>query len=254
MQPGHPAKQRQAAALQRQRLDTLLVARGLAVSREQAKRLILAGAVRVAGQRAAKPSDLVPEDAKLEVEAAEKFVSRGGYKLEAALNAFHIDCAGKTCLDIGASTGGFTDCLLQRGAKCVHAVDVGKGQLAWKLRQDPRVVVREGVNARELAGEPVDIVTIDVSFISLTKVMPAAVKLLRPGGHLIALIKPQFEAGRKFVSRGGVVRNSAVHEQVKSEVTAFATGTLGLRLIGVCDSPLLGPAGNKEFLAGFVKP
>ncbi len=238
----------------RARLDTLLVNRGLVESREKAKRLILAGAVRVNGQLAGKPSDLVPDDTSLELQAAEKFVSRGGYKLDAALDAFHIDCTGRTCMDFGASTGGFTDCLLQRGAKCVHAVDVGKGQLAWKLRQDARVVVQDGVNARNITGEAVDIVTIDVSFISLTKVLPAAVKLLRPGGHLIALIKPQFEAGRKFVSKGGVVRDSAVHERVKTEVAEFATGPLGLWQLGVCDSPLLGPAGNKEFLIGFVKP
>ena len=238
----------------RARLDTVLVARGLTESREKAKRLILAGAVRVNGQLAGKPSDLVAEDADLVLQASEKFVSRGGYKLEAALEAFHVDCVGQTCLDIGASTGGFTDCLLQRSAARVYAVDVGKGQLAWKLRQDPRVVVRDEVNARELTGDAVDIVTIDVSFISLTKVLPAAARLLRPGGHLVALIKPQFEAGRKFVSKGGVVRDSAVHERVKSEVIEFATGTLKLRLLGVCDSPLLGPAGNKEFLAGFLKP
>jgi 23S rRNA (cytidine1920-2'-O)/16S rRNA (cytidine1409-2'-O)-methyltransferase len=240
--------------MKRERLDIALVARGLAESREKAKRLILAGAVRVNGQPAGKPSDLVPDDAPLELQASEKYVSRGGHKLEAALNAFQIDCTGKTCMDIGASTGGFTDCVLQRGAACVHAVDVGKGQLAWKLRQDPRVVVHDQVNARNLTGEPVDIVTIDVSFISLTKVLPAAVKLVRPGGHLIALIKPQFEAGRKFVSKGGVVRDSAVHERVKTEVVEFATGTLKLQSLGVCDSPLLGPAGNKEFLAAFVKP
>jgi 23S rRNA (cytidine1920-2'-O)/16S rRNA (cytidine1409-2'-O)-methyltransferase len=238
----------------RARLDTVLVARGLTESREKAKRLILAGAVRVNGQLAGKPSDLIPEDANLELQASEKFVSRGGYKLEAGLDAFYVDCAGKTCVDLGASTGGFTDCLLQRGAVHVHAVDVGKGQLAWKLRQDPRVVVHDEVNARNLTGDPVDIVTIDVSFISLTKVLPAAVNLLRPGGQLIALIKPQFEAGRKFVSKGGVVRDSTVHERVKTEVVEFATGTLGLRLLGVCDSPLLGPAGNKEFLVGFTKP
>ena len=238
----------------RVRLDTQLVARGLVESREKAKRLILAGAVRVNGQLAGKPSDLVADDSRLEIQAAEKFVSRGGHKLEAALDAFHIACSGKACLDIGASTGGFTDCLLQHGAASVRAVDVGKGQLAWKLRQDPRVVVHDEVNARTLTGEPVDIVTMDVSFISLTKVLPAAVKLLRPGGHLIALIKPQFEAGRKFVSKGGVVRDSAVHERVKTEVVEFATGTLKLQSLGVCDSPLLGPAGNKEFLAAFVKP
>ena len=238
----------------RARLDTVLVDRGLAESREKAKRLILAGAVRVNGQPAGKASDLVPDDAKLELLANEKFVSRGGYKLEAALDVFHIDCTGKICTDIGASTGGFTDCLLQRGAARVHAVDVGKGQLAWKLRQDSRVVVHDEVNARNLTGEPVDIVTVDVSFISLTKVLPAAAQLLRPGGHIIALIKPQFEAGRKFVTKGGVVRDSAVHERVKKEVVEFATGSLGLQLLGVCDSPLLGPAGNKEFLAGFAKP
>jgi 23S rRNA (cytidine1920-2'-O)/16S rRNA (cytidine1409-2'-O)-methyltransferase len=238
----------------RARLDTVLVARGLAESREKAKRLILAGSVRVNGQLARKASDLVEETAGIVLEATEKFVSRGGYKLEAALDVFKIDCTGKTCMDIGASTGGFTDCLLQRGAAIVHAVDVGKGQLAWKLRQDPRVVIHDGVNARNLTGEPVDLITIDVSFISLTKVLPAAGKLLRPGGQLVALIKPQFEAGRKFVSKGGVVRDSAVHERVKTEVIEFATGTLSLRLIGVCDSPLLGPAGNKEFLAGFAKP
>jgi 23S rRNA (cytidine1920-2'-O)/16S rRNA (cytidine1409-2'-O)-methyltransferase len=271
MQTGPTSKRSHDVAPRRQRLDTLLVARGLAASREQAKRLILAGAVRVDGRPARKPGDLASPEARLEVQTSEKYVSRGGYKLEAALETFHIDCAGKTCVDIGASTGGFTDCLLQHGAKCVHAVDVGKGQLAWKLRQDPRVVVHEGVNARSLASPAmrsrllgdggkrtmaagVDIVTMDVSFISLTKVMPAAVELLRPGGQLIALIKPQFEAGRKFVSRGGVVRNSAVHERVKMDIAAFATGTLGLRLIGLCDSPLLGPAGNKEFFAAFVRP
>lgn len=254
MTAGKTAKRRQVSALQKQRLDTLLVSRQLAESREKAKRLILAGAVRVNGQLAGKPSDLVPEDAKLEIEAAEKFVSRGGHKLEAALDAFQVDCTGKTCLDIGASTGGFTDCLLQRGATSVRAVDVGKGQLSWKLRQDSRVTVHDKVNARDLTGEPVDLVVIDVSFISLTKVLPAAVKLVKSGGHLIALIKPQFEAGRKFVTKGGVVRDSAVHERVKAEVAEFATGKLGLRFLGFCDSPLLGPAGNKEFLVGFAQP
>ena len=238
----------------RVRLDTQLVAHGLVPSREKAKRLILAGVVRVNGQLASKASDLVDDGAALQVEAAEKYVSRGGYKLEAALDAFHIDCTGKACIDIGASTGGFTDCLLQRGAQSVRAVDVGKGQLAWKLRQDPRVIVDDEVNARNLTGEPVELVTIDVSFISLTKVLPAAAKLLRPGGHLVALIKPQFEAGKRFVKKGGVVRDSRVHETVKQEITAFATQTLGLRLLGTIQSPLLGPAGNKEFLIGLVRP
>ena len=169
-----------------------------------------------------------------------------------------MDPTGKRCVDIGASTGGFTDCLLQHGASHVHAVDVGKGQLAWKLRQDPRVTVQDEVNARNLLpsqiGTPVDLVTIDTSFISLTKILPAAEQLLRPGGELIALIKPQFEAGRADVGKGGVVRDAGVHERVQAEVIDFATRTLGLRLVGRCESPLLGPAGNKEFLVGFTKP
>jgi 23S rRNA (cytidine1920-2'-O)/16S rRNA (cytidine1409-2'-O)-methyltransferase len=242
----------------RVRLDTQLVAAGLVPSREKAKRLILAGAVRVNGQVAGKPSDLVDVDAALQIDAPEKFVGRGGHKLQAALDAFHIDCAGKTCVDIGASTGGFTDCLLQRGAARVHAVDVGKGQLDWKLRQDPRVVVHDEQNARNLTaagiGEAAEVVTIDVSFISLIKVLPAAVTLLLPGGLIVALIKPQFEAGKRFVGKGGVVRDSAVHEQVKADITTFATGTLGLRAVGLVDSPLLGPAGNKEFLLVLQKP
>jgi len=242
----------------RVRLDTQLVARGLAPSREKAKRLILAGAVRVNGQVAAKPSDIVEDTARLEVAAAEKYVSRGGYKLEAGLDSFGVSCQNTTCVDIGASTGGFTDCLLQRGARRVHAVDVGKGQLFWRLRQDARVTVHDELNARNLKladiGETADIVTIDVSFISLTKVLPAAVGLLKSGGTLIALIKPQFEAGRKFVKKGGVVWDPAVREQVKMRVTGFATTELGLQLLGVVDSPLLGPAGNKELLMCLVKP
>jgi 23S rRNA (cytidine1920-2'-O)/16S rRNA (cytidine1409-2'-O)-methyltransferase len=242
----------------RARLDTALVARGLAPSREKAKRLILAGAVRVNGQLASKASDLVEENAALQVEAAEKYVSRGGYKLEAALDAFAVPCTDVVCIDIGASTGGFTDCLLQRGARRVHALDVGKGQLAWKLRENERVVVHDEFNARNVSahsiGELADIVTIDVSFISLQKILPAAVNLVKSGGYLIALIKPQFEAGKRSVKKGGVVRDSHVHEMVKEEIAAFATQTLGLRLLGTFQSPLLGPAGNKEFLIGLVKP
>jgi 23S rRNA (cytidine1920-2'-O)/16S rRNA (cytidine1409-2'-O)-methyltransferase len=238
----------------RARLDTRLVALGLAESREKAKRLILAGAVRVNGQVAAKPSDLVQEAATLAVEAAEKFVSRGGYKLEAALAAFHISCAGMVCADIGASTGGFTDCLLQHGAGRVHAVDVGKGQLHWKLRQDKRVMVHDKLNARNITetdiGEKADLITIDASFISLAKILPAACRLLQPTGRIVALIKPQFEAGRKFVKKGGVVRESHVHQRVNIEITTLATEKLGLRMLGLIESPLLGPAGNKEFLIG----
>ncbi|MCG3148326.1 MAG: 16S/23S rRNA (cytidine-2'-O)-methyltransferase TlyA [Verrucomicrobiae bacterium] len=239
--------------MKRERLDITMVVRQLADSREKAKRLILAGAVRINGQLAGKPSDLVDETATLTVAAAEKYVSRGGYKLEAALAAFPVDCKDKTCLDLGASTGGFTDCLLQHGAACVHAVDVGKGQLAWKLRQDPRVIIHDELNARHLTGDPVDLITIDVSFISLTKVLPAAVACLKPGGHLIALIKPQFEAGRSDVGKGGVVRDPVVHERVRAEIEQFGVG-LGLRLLGSVESPILGPAGNKEFLIGFAKP
>ncbi|HUI07492.1 MAG TPA: TlyA family RNA methyltransferase [Verrucomicrobiae bacterium] len=242
----------------RARLDTRLVACGLAPSREKAKRLILAGVVRVNGQRASKASDLVGDDAALEVEAPEKYVSRGGHKLEAALESFNLPCADLVCADIGASTGGFTDCLLQRGAARVHAVDVGKGQLGWRLRLDPRVIVHDDLNARHLTppdiGGHVDLVTIDVSFISLIKVLPAAAGILKPGGTVIALIKPQFEAGRKFVKKGGVVRDSQVHETVKRDIQNFATTSLGLTLVGIVESPLLGPAGNKEFFVVLRKP
>jgi 23S rRNA (cytidine1920-2'-O)/16S rRNA (cytidine1409-2'-O)-methyltransferase len=241
----------------RERLDTRLVALGLAASREKAQRLILAGAVRVAGQLAHKPSDLVGPAIPITVEAAEQYVSRGGHKLAAALAAFHVPCRAIVAVDLGASTGGFTDCLLQHGVRQVYAVDVGQGQLDWKLRQDSRVVVLDKMNARHITptivGQLADLVTVDVSFISLTKVLPAAVSLLKPAGWLVALIKPQFEAGKKDVKRGGVVRDSAVHERVKDEVTAFATG-LGLQLQGVIESPLLGPAGNKEFLMALTKP
>jgi 23S rRNA (cytidine1920-2'-O)/16S rRNA (cytidine1409-2'-O)-methyltransferase len=246
------------ASTMRVRLDTQLVASGLAETREKAKRFVLAGAVRVNGQLARKPSDLVTEDAVLAIDAAEKYASRGGHKLEAALDSFHIPCDRLVCADLGASTGGFTDCLLQRGAARVHAVDVGKGQLHWRLRQDERVTVHDKVNARNLTvailEEEVDLVTIDVSFISLTKVLPAAMTVLKHGGTLVALIKPQFEAGKKLVKKGGVVRDSHVHEAVTTMIQEFATKTLGLRLLGVIGSPLLGPAGNKEFLIVLCKP
>ena len=241
----------------RSRLDTQLVVRELCLSREKAKRLVLAGAVRVNGQLAHKPSELVDEHAVLSVEAVQKYVGRGGYKLEAALDQFHLSCDGLVCADLGASTGGFTDCLLQRGAACVHAVDVGKGQLAWSLRENARVVVHDELNARHLAtdhlGGTVDLVTIDVAFISLTKVLPSAVAVLKPGGMIVALIKPQFEAGRKLVKTGGVVRDSRVHEAVTNMIQQFATQTLGLEILGVTESPLLGPAGNKEFFIGLRK-
>ncbi len=246
------------------RLDILLVERGLCESREKAKRAIMAGQVLVAGQVTDKPSAEIATDAPVELKAEEKFVSRGGHKLEAALDHFKVRVTGAICADLGASTGGFTDCLLQHGAARVHAVDVGRGQIAYKLRRDPRVTMHDGVNARHLRreqlGEVVDIVSIDVAFIGLAKVLPAAKELLKsPGkvaaastscdtGVIVALIKPQFEAGPKDVGKGGVVRDEAVHRRVVEAVRTFATGELGLRCDGVIESPLLGPAGNKEFL------
>jgi len=239
------------------RLDQALVDNGICESREKAKRAILAVQVRVNGQVAAKPSDSVKSQDALELTAPEKFVSRGGYKLEHGLTRFQLDVAGLTAIDLGASTGGFTDCLLQRGAAKVYAVDVGQGQLAWKLRQDPRVVVMEKTNARELTPakfpqpfSPADLVVADCSFISLRKIIPAAVALLRPSGRIVALIKPQFEAGKLEVDRGsGVIRDPAIHERVLTELQAFVQEQPGLEWRGVTESPLLGPAGNKEFLA-----
>lgn len=238
------------------RLDQALVERGLCESREKAKRSILAGQVRINGRTAAKASDAIKADDELSLDAAEKYVSRGGHKLEHALNHFRIEVTGLTAIDLGASTGGFTDCLLQRGAAQVYAVDVGQGQLAWKLRQDRRVVVMEKTNARHLqpAAMPgtfagAELVVIDCSFISLKKILPPAVALLKTGGRIIALIKPQFEAGKTEVDKGrGVIKDAAVHERVQNELEAFVTRQTGLLWRGVIESPLLGPAGNKEFL------
>jgi len=239
------------------RLDQVLVERGLLESREKAKRAILAGQVRVNEQLARKPSDPVKEDDKLELLAPEKFVSRGGFKLEHALDHFDLDVSGQTAIDLGASTGGFTDCLLQRGAAKVYAVDVGQAQLAWKLRRDSRVVVMEKTNARHLTPDkfpqpfaPADLVTADCSFISLRKIIPAAVALLRTSGKILALIKPQFEAGRKEVDRGaGVIRDAEIHQRVLREIEEFVAVQPGLKWRGITESPLTGPAGNKEFLA-----
>ncbi|MBU4211766.1 MAG: TlyA family RNA methyltransferase [Kiritimatiellae bacterium] len=242
----------------RQRLDQLLVTRNLAESRSKAQRLILAGAVRADGQPALKPGQEFPAEAVLTVAAPERFVGRGGEKLERAFEVFALDVRDKVCLDVGASTGGFTDCLLQHGAAKVFAVDVGKGQLHWKLRQDPRVVIMEQVNARYLKPGDLDtapaFAAVDVSFISLTKVLPAVNTTLCRGAGIITLIKPQFEAGRKEVCRGGVVRNVAVHERVVSKIRAFGQAELGLVWRGVCESPIRGPAGNIEFLACWEKP
>ena len=235
------------------RLDQALVERGLCDSRERAKRLILAGQVRVNAQTAHKPSDSVKPGDALTLDAPEKFVSRGGHKLEHALEAFYLDVTGLTALDLGASTGGFTDCLLQRGAEKVYAVDVGHGQLAWKLRNDKRVVVLEKTNARHLKPEQfpalADLAVIDCSFISLKKILPPAVPLLKPEGKIVALIKPQFEAGKAEADKGrGVITDEAVHQRVIRELQEFVAAQAGLCWRAVVESPLLGPAGNKEFL------
>lgn len=235
------------------RLDLLLVERGLVESRALAQRLIHAGEVLVDGQLADKPGATVAEDVDLTLKTRPRFVSRGGEKLAAALERFPVDVGGVIVADIGASTGGFTDCLLQCGAAKVYAIDVGYGQLAWELRQDPRVVVMERVNARYLVAlpEPVDVIVSDVSFISLRIVYATAVHWLKPGGVVISLIKPQFEAGREHVGKGGVVRDPAVHRQVLETVTADMAA-LGLGLRGLMVSPLIGPAGNVEFLGWWV--
>ena len=234
----------------RTRLDRLIVARGLTDSREKAQALIMAGEVLVNGQKAAKPGQAVPDDSRIEILARPPYVSRGGLKLAGALRHFAIDVAGRICLDIGASTGGFTDVLLQAGAVRVHAVDVGAGQLDWKLRTDPRVVLHEGINARALKfediGERVDFIACDVSFISVTLILPAAVPLLQPAGQMVILIKPQFEAGRGQVGKGGIVREPAVH-QAACERVAQAVRALGFET-SMMESPILGAQGNKEFL------
>ena len=240
----------------RSRLDQVLVERGLCESREKAKRAVMAGQVRVNGQPASKPSDAVGESDHIELVSRERFVSRGGEKLEHALEQFGIDVAGMTAVDLGASTGGFTDCLLQRGADKVFAVDVGKGQLAWKLRSDSRVVVMEKTNARTLGPEQfpkpfslADLVVIDCSFISLRKILPAAIALVKPFGKVVALIKPQFEAGKEEADRGeGVIRDPAIHARVLGELEKFVGEMDAVKWREVAESPLLGPAGNKEFL------
>lgn len=240
---------------ERIRVDQALVELGLAPSREKAQALLMAGEVFMAGQRLDKPGTRIPRGAELEVRGRGlPYASRGGLKLEKALALFEIHPEGLVALDLGASTGGFTDCLLQRGALRVHAVDVGRGQLDHRLRQDPRVVVRERTNARFLKpedlGETVDLVSMDLSFISLELVLPAVVDLVRPGGVVVALIKPQFEAGPARVGRGGVVREPEVHRDVLRIVLQRALA-LGFTPFGLTFSPVRGPAGNIEFLAGF---
>lgn len=231
------------------RLDVLLVEKGLADSRAKAQALIMAGQVRIAGQVALKPAVAVQPDATLTVDSGPRFVSRGGEKIEGALDAFKVDVTGYVCADVGSSTGGFTDCLLQRGAAKVYAIDVGKGILHWKLRNDPRVVVMEETNARfvESLPEKIDLVTVDASFISLKVLLPV-IKKWKVESGIVALVKPQFEAGKKQVSRGdGVIRDPQVHRQVLTDVLTFAKAE-GLGLHGLVKSSLLGPKGNAEFL------
>jgi 23S rRNA (cytidine1920-2'-O)/16S rRNA (cytidine1409-2'-O)-methyltransferase len=234
----------------KRRIDQLLVERGLAGSRERAQALILAGYVRVNGQRADKPGHSLPIDSNIEVTERLRYVSRGGLKLEGALRHFGIDPTGKVCLDVGASTGGFTDCLLQHGASRVYAFDAGTGQLDWKLRGDPRVVVREGVNARYLTPselpEPVDLAVCDVSFISVALILPVLASLLAANGALVVLIKPQFEVGREQVGKGGIVRDPALHAEVCARIEA-AVRALGFKT-RTMESPILGAEGNREFL------
>jgi 23S rRNA (cytidine1920-2'-O)/16S rRNA (cytidine1409-2'-O)-methyltransferase len=242
----------------KQRIDILLYEKGVAESRNAARSLLMSGCVYVDGQKVDKAGKLVNPDSEIIVkDGLPKYVSRGGLKLEKALMEFQIDVKDKICLDIGSSTGGFTDCLLQYGAKKVYAVDVGYGQLDWKLRNDPRVILKERLNARYLKkediGEQVDIVTIDVSFISIIKVIDPALKILRNVGVLIGLIKPQFEVGKGQVGKGGIVRDSEKHEAVIDEVEQYLD-ELGLKNIRTIESPILGAEGNKEFLISAKKP
>jgi len=237
----------------KQRADQLLIERGLAESRAKAQALILAGLVFAGERRIDKAGELLGEATPLDVRGRDHpWVSRGGVKLAHALDHFALDPSGTVALDIGASTGGFTDVLLARGARRVYAVDVGHGQLAWKLRQDPRVVVHERLNARHLTREqvpePIDVIVCDASFIGLAVVLPAALALASQGAWLVALIKPQFEAGPEHVGKGGVVRNPEVHRAVCERVAAWMAAQPGWRVLGIVESPILGPEGNREFL------
>jgi len=248
----HPAK---APKAKKQRLDQLMVERGLASGRDRARALVLAREVTVDGQLAIRPAAPIAPESVIEVKTPPRFVSRGGEKLDHALERTGIAVEGKRCLDVGASTGGFTDCLLQRGAASVVAVDVAYGELASKLRDDPRVDVRERVNARALEplDVPADLLVMDVSFISAATVLEAAMHSVRPGGDFLLLVKPQFEAGREQVEKGGVVHDPVVHAACIAKV-ALAAINLGLRVRGVVKSPLIGPAGNREFFLWLRSP
>lgn len=236
-----------------ERADALLVSRGLCDSREQAKRLILAGEVRTGDRAVDKPSTKLALDAPLDIKEKPRFVGRGGLKIEAALDAFGIDPSGWVCIDVGASTGGFTDCLLQRGALRVHAVDVGTNQLVWKLRNDPRVIVKEQFNARHMVpediGERVRLAVMDLSFISLTKVLPAVFGVLDEEGSVVCLIKPQFELRREDISKGGIVRDPELHQQAIEKIRRFVTEEHHRDWRGLIPSPITGTDGNHEFLA-----
>jgi len=244
---------------QKIRLDQLLVDRGLADSRTKAQALVMAGLVYGVDRRFDKPGVQIAADTEISVKGKDHpWVSRGGMKLAKGLDHFRIDPTGLTCLDLGASTGGFTDVLLAGGAAKVYAIDVGQGQLDWKLRTDDRVVVLEKTNARHLTADqvpdPIDLIVCDVSFIGLEKVLPPAMALAKPGAHLVALIKPQFQAGPGQVGKGGVVRDPAIHQAVCDEVEAFVAGDCGWTVLGITPSPIKGPEGNIEFLIGAVKP
>jgi 23S rRNA (cytidine1920-2'-O)/16S rRNA (cytidine1409-2'-O)-methyltransferase len=244
--------------VKRERIDKLLVERGLAESRTKAQAMVMAGVVLVNEQRVEKPSEQFTSDTEIRIKHADdptsRYVGRGGLKLEAALQQFHIDARGAVCLDVGASTGGFTDCLLQNGAAKVFAIDVGHNQIDWRLRNDPRVEIHEGVNARYL--QPTDfptkfdLVVIDVSFISVAKILPSVVPLLKPGASLVVLIKPQFEVGRGEVGSGGIVRDTEKRLKAVDDVNEFAA-TIGLERKGVIESPITGAEGNVEYLAHY---
>jgi 23S rRNA (cytidine1920-2'-O)/16S rRNA (cytidine1409-2'-O)-methyltransferase len=238
------------------RLDQLLVSKRLFASREQAQRAVMAGEIKIGTRIAAKPSQLLEPDVAIAVKPTRKYVSRGALKLEGAVDHFRIDVREKVCLDIGASTGGFTDCLLQRGAAKVYAVDVGHGQLDWKIRHDPRVIVLEKLNARLLTREHipelVDICVIDVSFISLTLILPNAIGLITPRGVILALIKPQFELQRADVGKGGVIRDPELHQKAQDKIVAFVTGH-GHVVTGIVPSDIKGADGNQEFFACLQK-
>ena len=244
--------------MKRERIDKLLVEHGLAESRTKAQAMVMAGVVLVNEQRVEKPSEQFTSDSQIRIKHADdptsRYVGRGGLKLEAALKAFHIDARGAVCLDVGASTGGFTDCLLQNGAAKVFAIDVGHNQIDWRLRNDPRVEIREGVNARYLQPQDFptnfDLVVIDVSFISVTKILPSVVPLLKPHASLVVLIKPQFEVGRADVGRGGIVRDEQKRVKAVDNVNEFVA-TLELRVEGTIESPITGAEGNVEYLAHY---